>query len=132
MSTKDNKITFDNEHDVKKWLRSIPVTKKEMELKIRFYEELAGDFATTAEWQKQVDEYRKKVLELKGRLERQLSECDRLFNLLEESERLVLTAKYIKAIRWDFIEMHIFYSRRQAIRIRDAAVAKLIGQTVEL
>ena len=53
-------------------------------------------------------------------------------DMLDDTERLVLTAKYIKAIRWDFIEFHVFYSRRQAIRIHNEAIKKLVGQEVKI
>ena len=53
-----------------------------------------------------------------------------IFNSLDENERLILTARYIKMIRWDFIEFHVYYSRRQAIRVHNEAVKKLVGADV--
>lgn len=119
-----------SEEEVKKWLRQIPVLKKELELKIEFYTEIEADFE---KFNKQFSEgYRKKIDELKYKIDILLAEVDRLLDMLDDTERLVLTAKYIKAIRWDFIEFHVFYSRRQAIRIHNEAIKKLIGQEVEI
>ena len=132
MSTKAEKVTFKNENEVKKWLRSFPVIKKEMELRMAFYDDLANDFSKTGKWNKEEKYYRDKVVEVKKAADTYLSEYERLLGLLDETERLVLTTKYLKAIGWDYIEMHIYYCRRQAIRIRDKAVRKLVGQTVEV
>ena len=119
-----------SEEEVKKWLRHIPVLKKELELKIEFYTEIAADFEKFDE--QFTEGYRKKIDELKCRIDILLAEVDRLFDILDDTERLVLTAKYIKAIRWDFIEFHVFYSRRQAIRIHNEAIKKLVGQEVKI
>lgn len=119
-----------SEEQVKKWLRQIPVLKKELELKIEFYKEIASDFEKLDEQSSKG--YRMKIDELKRRIDILLADADRLFDLLDDTERLVLTAKYIKAIRWDFIEFHVFYSRRQAIRIHNEAIKKLVGQEVKI
>lgn len=119
-----------SEVEVKKWLRQIPVLKKELELKIEFYTEIAADFKKLDE--QSFEGYKKKINELKCRIDILLAEVDRLFDMLDDTERLVLTAKYIKAIRWDFIEFHVFYSRRQAIRIHNEAIKKLVGQEVKI
>lgn len=132
MSTEAKVVKLNNAVEVKKWLRSIPVIKKDIENKISFYEELAGEFVHDENWKKEVEHYRNEMKKLKNKLNKFLKEYERVLRILDDKERLVLNAKYLKCVRWDYIEMHVFYSRRQAIRIRDAAVNKLIGQMVEV
>lgn len=120
-----------NANEVKKWLRTLPLAKKELELKIQFYKELADDFGKLPGGSdEKTDIYLNKINELKKQIHVIVSDMERLFKLLDEDERLVMTARYIKLIRWDYIEFHVFYSRRQAIRIHDRAILKLIGQNV--
>ena len=118
-------MKLNNEQEVKKWLRNIPLVKREIELKMSFYKELAEDFGND-----RAKEYNTRIDELKRRIDNIIIDTKRLFELLDDNERLVMTAKYIKHIRWDFIEYHVFYSRRQAIRIHNEAVKKLVGQEV--
>ncbi len=119
-----------SEKDVKKWLRNFAVIKKEFELKIRFYKELSAEFKNGMILEKQCEIYKKKIKELQKKMNGIMADMERLFSLLDENERLVMTARYISNIKWDYMEMNIYYSRRQAIRIHDAAVAKLAGQVV--
>lgn len=123
-------MRLSNEQEVKRWLRELPLVKRELELKIEFYKELESDFEGIKTG-RPADEYRAKIDDLKRRIDGILADTERLFGLLDESERLIMTAKYIKLIRWDFMEFHVFYSRRQAIRIHNEAIKKLVGQEVE-
>lgn len=132
MNTKAEKITFKNENEVKKWLRSFPIIKKELNLRISFYEDLAAEFSKSAEWEKEALYYKDQIAEIKRAADLCLSEYERLLDILEENEKLILTVKYLKAIAWDYIELHIYFSRRQAIRIHNNAIRKLVGQTVEV
>ena len=116
-----------NEKEVKTWLRKLPLLKKELELKIDFYTELVADFEKTSSYGKHVDYYNEKIDELKRKIDLHLNETEKILGLLNETERLILTAKYIKMIKWDFMEYHVFYCRRQAIRIHNEALKKLIG-----
>lgn len=122
-------MRLNNEGEVKKWLRNLPLIKQELKLKIEFYKELQGDFKGIKNG-RTAEEYEKIINRLKSRIDEIMRDTDRLFSILDESERLVMTAKYIKLIRWDFIEFHVFYSRRQAIRIHNEALKKLVGQEV--
>ena len=63
-------------------------------------------------------------------MKRLMEDVDKLFSILDDNERTVMTARYINLIRWDYIEFQVFYSRRQAIRAHDKAILKLVGQTV--
>ena len=119
-----------NEKDVKKWSHNFAVIKKEMELKIRFYTELSEDFKGDPVLEKQCVVYREKIKELQKKLDGHMADMERLFATLDESERLVMIARYVSFIKWDYIELHVFYSRRQAIRIHDGAVTKLVGLAV--
>lgn len=116
--------------EVKKWFRGIPCVKSETALKIEFYKELCRDFKDTPGFEKSVEHYKNEIAALEAKLNCMLSDMNRLFGLLDETERLVLTARYINLIKWDFIELKIFFSRRQAIRIHDGALRKLVGQEV--
>lgn len=116
--------------EVKKWFRSIPCVKAETALKIDFYNELCRDFKNTSGFEKSVEHYKNEIKALEAKLNCMISDMNRLFGLLDETERLVLTARYINLIKWDFIELKIFFSRRQAIRIHDNALRKLVGQEV--
>lgn len=124
---KGNEMKLKNEKEVKTWLRKLPLLKKELELKIDFYTELVADFKKTSSYGKHVDYYNEKIDELKRKIDLHLNETEKILGLLNETERLILTAKYIKMIKWDFMEYHVFYCRRQAIRIHNEALKKLIG-----
>lgn len=124
---KENEMKLRNEKEVKTWLRKLPLLKKELELKIDFYTELVADFEKTSSYGKHVDYYNEKIDELKRKIDLHLNETEKILGLLNETERLILTAKYIKMIKWDFMEYHVFYCRRQAIRIHNEALKKLIG-----
>lgn len=123
-------MKLSNVREVKKWLRNLAVIKKELELKIDFYHELEMDFKGKEGLVKHCEEYMKKIKELKGALNKQMADIERLFFGLTEEERMILTARYINLIKWDYMEFRVFYSRRQAIRIHDTAILKLVGQSV--
>lgn len=125
--------------EIKKWFRSIPLAKKEMELRIKFYEDLISDYArpqqragTEGRGTDYMDPgfYQSQIETAQNRYDSILKDVDRLFELLDGDERAILTAKYLNRISWDAMEFHIFYSRRQAYRIHNRAIEKLAGQTV--
>lgn len=123
-------MKFNNAEEVKKWLRSIVHVKRELKLKMEFYRELCGDFEKAEGFEKRVLRYREEIGRLSEHLKHFIDETDRIFGLLDDAERLVLTARYINSIGWDYIEAKVYFSRRQAIRIHDTAVKKLVGQEV--
>ncbi len=123
-------MKFKSTNDVKKWLRNLPVVKNELLLKIKFYREISEELLRTDNFEEMLERYRKEIEALSDKLERLTKDTDELFSYLEEHERLIMTARYINVIRWDFIEFKVFYSRRQAIRIHDKAIEKLVGKTV--
>ena len=127
---RDMKMRLRDEKEVKKWLRKLPILKKELEMKIDFYNELAGEFEKTEKHRKHVAYYNEKIDELKKEIDEHMKEVERIFNILDETERLILTARYIKMVRWDFMEFHVYYCRRQAIRIHNEAVKKIVGADV--
>lgn len=124
------KLRFENVTDVKKWFRGIIFCKKELELKMEFYRDLLEDFEKTPGFDETVKYYKKQIEEIKNKLEKLIQDKERLMNLLDEDERMIMTARYINLIKWDYIEFQVYYSRRQAIRIHDKAVMKLVGETV--
>ena len=125
------KMRLNNAEEVKKWLRGIVHTKKELKLKIEFYKELCDDFDKAPGFEKRILRYREEIGRLSAQLEHFIEETDRIFGLLDDTERMILTARYINTIGWDFIEGKVYFSRRQAIRIHNAAVNRLVGQEVD-
>lgn len=124
-------MKFNSTNDVRKWLRNIPFLKKELELKIKFYKELQSEFGSSTSFSKSVKYYESEIEALNKKITAIINDMDKLFNVLDENERMIMTARYINLIRWDYIEMHTFYCRRQAIRIHNRALGKLVGQTVD-
>lgn len=123
-------MTLNNVKEVKEWLRNIPLVKAELTLKIKFYQELENEFNKAEDFEKSLRYYRGQIENLQHKMETLMEDVDRLFGILDENERLVMVARYINLIRWDYIEFHVFYSRRQAIRVHDHALLKLVGQAV--
>ncbi len=123
-------MMLSNEREVKKWLRNFAVIKKEFELKIRFYRDLSDEFKAVPSFKKQCDTYKDEIRKLQAKLDSHMRDMEKLFERLDEDERLVMVARYINRVKWDYIELQVFYSRRQAIRIHDGAIPKLIGCAV--
>lgn len=140
-------MKFENKDQVKAWLRAFPVAKKEMELKIDFYDNLTNDIirvgaidkklsginpsiATQSDIFKDVEEYRCQIKAALEKYDAMLQDLNRLFTLLTSDEIAVITAKYLKGAAWDEMEFIVFFSRRQCFRILDRAIQKLIGQSV--
>lgn len=123
-------MKFNNIYDVKKWLRNIPFLKKEIELKIKFYKDLENEFNSSPSFSKTVEYYKSEIEVLQKKMKKLMDDVDKLFSILDENEKMVMTARYINLIRWDYIEFQVYYSRRQAIRVHDKALLKLVGQTV--
>lgn len=123
-------MILSNVSEVKKWLRSIQSLRAELSLKIKFYRELGEEFETVSGFEKSIAYYRDQIESLQLKLNKLLEDVEKLFNTLDENERLIMEARYINMIRWDFIELHVFYSRRQAIRVHNNALEKLVGQNV--
>lgn len=125
-------MKFETAEEAKKWLRGLPLLKKELQMKTTFYQELMKDskkLGTPNEkyigyYQAQMDRMQKEMQELTEKMEGILSK-------LEPDERVVLTARYIKGVLWDAMEFYTHYSRRQAIRIHNQAIERLVGQEIE-
>ena len=125
-------MRFENVNDVKKWFRGIVPCKREIELKLEFYRDLLNSFEKSKEFEKSVKYYKEQIEGLQKKMETIIEETERIMSLLDEGEKLVMTARYINMVKWDFIELQVYYSRRQAIRVHDGAVEKLVGQTVKV
>lgn len=119
-----------DEKEVKKWLRNLANTKRELELKIEFYSELKDDLSSCERFKKHKETYEQKIEMLNEEIINRAKDTERLFALLTDEERIIMTARYMNHIKWDYIQFKVFYSRRQAIRHHDEAVKKLVGQTV--
>ena len=129
-------MKFNDVQEVKKWFRDIPCAKQQVKQKAKFYSELASELNLSCGKYRlsgidvDTDYYNEKVEEENIKLKQLTDDIDRLLSLLEPDEQLVLTARYLKRVRWDMIESATFYSRRHAIRIHDRALLKLVGQEV--
>ena len=123
-------MILSNVSEVKEWLRNIPQVKAELELKIKFYQELETEFNKVKDFKNSLKYYRGQIEKLQKKMEILMEDVERLFGILDENERLVMVARYINLIRWDYIEFHVYYSRRHAIRVHDHALMKLVGQMV--
>lgn len=123
-------MKLNNVQDVKKWLRNLSLLKKELELEAEFYKEIADDFDKLPDGAERSVGYRERANKMQRRLDTLIADTERLFGLLDENERLIMVARYIKLVKWDYIEFHVYYSRRHAVRVHDNALLKLVGQTV--
>ena len=138
-------MKFENASQVKKWLRLLPVAKKEMKAKIDLYSELIADLnrvgladeaagnlkgVTYGDALSNVERYREKIRESREKFDNMMRDWERLRDLLDSEEITVLTEKYLKGTSWTAMEFVVFYSRRQCFRILDRAAEKLVGQTV--
>ncbi len=121
-------MKFKTAENAKKWLRGLPLLKKELELKTMFYKELLlnnRQLGTLGE--KYAAYYGGQVLRLQGELKQLTLQMDRLLDLLNPDERMIFTARYLRGISWDAMEFYVHYSRRQAIRIHNQALERLVG-----
>lgn len=140
-------MKFENKDQVKKWLRDLALVKREMKLKIDFYTMLINDFtrlknadiklsevssktATYLTNPSNIEFYRNEIEKCKQKHDNTLKDWNRLSELLDSDENMVVTARYLKGLSWDAMEFNVYFSRRQSFRILDRAVDKLIGQTV--
>ena len=138
-------MKFKDAAQVKKWLRLLPVAKKEMKAKIELYNDLITDFTrvdlsdkaleertgnTYSGILSNVDNYRAKIKEARDKFETMMRDWERLSQLLDSEEITVVTEKYLRGTSWTAMEFVVFYSRRQCFRILDRAAEKLVGQTV--
>jgi len=77
-----------------------------------------------------VDVYEKRLNELKDRARAELEnkqKAEKLLSVLDETERKVVVARYIKGIRWDHMSAHVFLSRRSCFYYRKRAMEKMMG-----
>lgn len=124
-------MKFKNTEEVKTWLRGIRLTKKELEMKTAFFTDLEYSSRRMGKnGCKHEAYYRRRIEELHRHLQTLTADTERLLATLTPDERMILTARYIKGVMWDAMEFYVYYSRRQAIRIHDRAVKKLVGQEV--
>ena len=132
-------MKFNNTEEAKKWLRDILYTRKQLRLKIQFYQSLIEDirasgYPTQPEDTKSANAlnkiinanvYQEKIIQLQTELLRRTELFDKMLDSLSGEERCIMTAKYLNGIAWEHIEAHIPYCRRQAIRIHNKALNKL-------
>ncbi len=121
-------MQFKTSDEAKKWLRGLPLLKKELELKTEFYKELLTyNRKLGAAGEKYTAYYGGEILRLQGEFKQLLVQTDRLLNKLDPEERMIVTARYLKGISWDAMEFYVHYSRRQSIRIHNQAMERLVG-----
>lgn len=139
-------MIFKDADHVKKWFRNLPLIKKELDMKINFYNSLINDYSRVERSDNEaaamrpelgtyfsglsnVEFYRSQIESAKKRYDRLLGDWERLSELLDSDEKRIITTKYLKGTSWDAMEFLVFFSRRQCFRIVDRAAQKLVGET---
>lgn len=121
-------MKFKTSDEAKKWLRGLPLLKKELELKTEFYKELLTyNRKLGPAGEKYTAYYGGEILRLQGEFKQLLAQTERLLDKLDPEERMIVTARYLKGISWDAMEFYVHYSRRQSIRIHNQAMERLVG-----
>lgn len=140
-------MIFKDAEQVKKWLRNLPLLKKELDLKMNFYNGLINDYSRVERSDSEtavlrpelttyftglsnVEFYRSQIEIAKKRFDALLADWERLSELLDSDERIIITTKYLKGTSWDAMEFIVFFSRRQCFRILNRAAEKLVGERV--
>jgi hypothetical protein len=125
-------MTLTTTTEVKKWLRGLALLKRDVEMRSAFYIDLIRDSQKMKDAGKRHEKYYLARAErLHQKMQQATADTDRLMELLEPEERVILHARYIKGVLWDGIEFYVHYSRRNAVRIHNRALKKLVGQEVE-
>ncbi|MEE1013451.1 MAG: hypothetical protein U0L92_03955 [Clostridia bacterium] len=124
-------MKFSTEKEIKAWFRGLSLLKKDLEMKSSFYLELLRECQRVGKSLSRHEAYYLAQIErLHEEMQQVTADTERIMDILTPEERLVITARYIKHLPWDGIEFAVHYSRRQAIRIHNSAIKKLIGQEV--
>ncbi len=121
-------MKFTTANEAKKWLRGLPLLKKELELKAAFYKDLINSNRNMGEvGRKYITYYAGEIVRLQEELKELTEQMDRILEVLDPDERVIFTARYVRGLLWDALEFHVHYSRRQAIRIHNQAIERLVG-----
>lgn len=124
-------MQFKTTDEARKWLRGIGALKKDLKYKIQFYEELIEDSRKMGDkGNKYITHYLKQIDELQKQLQDVVPTVEKLFEGLSPDEKMVLTVKYLLNIGWNAVELYVYFSRRQAIRLHEQAIKKLVGRKV--
>lgn len=118
------------EEEVKKWMRGLALLKKDLQMKIGFYHDLERIDRLAGNDKKNERYYREQIQRLQDKLHNLAADVERVLEALDPDERAVLTARYIQNYMWDAMEFHVYFSRRQAIRIHNRAIRRLVGTVV--
>ncbi|MBQ4145194.1 MAG: hypothetical protein IJD36_01080 [Clostridia bacterium] len=121
-------MKFATENEAKRWLRGFPYLKKELSMKADFYQDLIRDNKKMGNLgEKYILYYAAQIVKLQNQMVRMDRQMDNIMEILEPDERMIFTARYMQNIIWDVIGLHIPFSRRQAIRLHNNAIEKLVG-----
>ncbi len=121
-------MKFTTANEAKKWLRGLPLLKKELELKTVFYRDLIqSNRRLGATGEKYIAYYGGQIIRLQEEMKELTEQMNRILDVLDPEERVILTARYVRGLLWDAMEFHVHYSRRQAIRIHNQAIEHLVG-----
>ena len=121
-------MKFATENEAKKWLRGFPYLKKELSMKADFYQDLIKDNKKMGNLgDKYILYYAAQIVKLQNQIIKMEKQMENIMEFLEPDERMIFTARYMQNIVWDFIGLHIPFSRRQAIRLHNKAIEKMVG-----
>lgn len=124
-------MKFSTEKEVKAWFRGLTLLKRDLEMKSDFYVELLRECRRVGRSLSRHEAYYLAQIErLHEEMQEVMVDTERIMDTLTPEERLVITARYMKHLSWDGVELMAHYSRRQAFRIHNEAIQKLIGQEV--
>lgn len=114
--------------EVKKWLRGLRISVKTLNLKIDFYNDLIdiSDNSKSSRTSLDIDYYRKEIKGIENEIKHRAKLFDRCLSILDESEKNIITLKYMKGIGWDYIPLNTYYSKTQAVRIHNSAIKKIV------
>lgn len=124
-------MKFSTEKEIKAWFRGLGLLKKDLGMKSGFYVELLRECQRVGKPLARHEAYYLAQIErLHEEMQEVTADIERIMDILTPEERLVITARYMKHLSWDGVEHMVHYSRRQAFRIHNDAMKKLIGQEV--
>lgn len=105
--------------EVKNWLYSFRSHEKDILLHIRHYEENRANFGAPYS-NKQIANLQYELLILHR-------DMDNILSHIPDNIKPIFTARYIRRIGWDYINLYSYYSRRQAIRLHNKVLKLLVG-----
>ena len=130
--------------DLKKRLWNIANSRQELKAKMQFYKELiiemgmsnyaldgmpkGSDLSNpTLAIVINTERYQDEINKAQQELEDNICLFESYLSLLDENESMILRLRYMRGIRWEYMNLNIAYSERQIRRIHNRALDKIIN-----